>query len=172
MRLNRRNWLKLLVSGSLVGAVGAVAVSRRLRIKLQAITESERRTFTRIVDLLIPSDGAPGAIDLGVHLAVLGKVESNRWDSQLVAEAFLWLDRQSGGEGFLGLDEARQIALLTRMEAEPQRSVPARAFRLLRTETMTRYYAMPETWPSLGFNGTPQPAGFMDYAEPPARRSE
>jgi len=175
MPIKRRVWLKLFVFAAALAAVGVLSLPRRVRIKLRAITARERAAVARIVDLLVPADaGAPGAAELGVHSALLEDIAANRWDSQYLAEGVLWLDEQAlaaDGAAFLGVGRSRQIALLERMQAEPAGSVPARAFRRLRDDTMTLYYSRPESWPSLGFGGPPQPLGFPDHAEPPRPRS-
>lgn len=173
MALNRRNWLKLTTSGAMLPGAGLLALPRRLRIRLVPITDLERQVVSRIVDLLIPPDETPGALQLGLERELLAGVEKKRWDARWVAEAVLWLDAQAradAGRDFLALDEARQVALMTRMETAPEGSAPARAFRLLRHATMSAYYARPEIWPSLGFDGPPQPTGFPGYASPPAAR--
>ncbi|MCD6672512.1 MAG: gluconate 2-dehydrogenase subunit 3 family protein [Burkholderiaceae bacterium] len=170
MTLNRRNWLKLAASGTVLPGAGLLTLPRRLRMRIVPITALERAVVSRIVDLLIPTDETPGALRLGIDREVLADIEARRWDARWVAEAALWLDAQAradDGDDFLTLDDARQIALLQRMESAPEGGTPARVFRLLRHATMSAYYARPETWPSLGFDGPPQPAGFPGYAGPP-----
>ncbi|HLT28283.1 MAG TPA: gluconate 2-dehydrogenase subunit 3 family protein [Zeimonas sp.] len=171
MPLNRRSWLKVTTSGALLPGIGVFALPRRLRMRLAPITDVERSVVARIVDLLVPADNSPGALQLGIDREVLSDIGDRGWNARWVAEAVLWLDTQAhadGGGDFLELDEARQLALLRRMETEPEGNAPARVFRLLRHATMTAYYARPETWPSLGFDGPPQPVGFPGYASPPA----
>lgn len=173
MPLNRRNWLKLTTSGALFSTGGVLALPRRLRIRLVAITDLERRAVSRIVDLLIPADATPGALDLGIDREILAELEASRWNARWVAEAMLWLDEQAGAESaesFVALEAERQMALLQRMESAPERSAPARVFAMLRYAAMSAYYGRPEAWPSLGFDGPPQPAGFPGYASPPAAR--
>jgi len=168
--MNRRNWLKLTTSGITMPGFGVFALPRRLRIKLTPITDIERRVVARIVDLLIPSDETPGALHFGIEREVLAEIEGRRYDAQRVAEAALWLDasaRADAVDEFVSLDEARQVALLARMESSAEADSPARAFRLLRHATMTAYYARPEVWPSLLYDGPPQPAGFPGYANRP-----
>ncbi len=174
MTLNRRHWLKLTTSGITIPGFGVFGLPRRLRIKVTPITDVERRVVARVVDLLIPSDETPGALHFGIDREVLADIERRRYDAQRVAEAALWLDSEARADGFddfVSLDEARQFALLARMEDSTEADSPARAFRLLRHATMTAYYARPEVWPSLHFDGPPQPAGFPGYANPPRSRA-
>lgn len=169
----RRTWLKISLAGLLV-AGGIAPFWRRIRIRLRPITDTERHATARMVDLMVPRDESPGAVDLGVHLAILARIETSRWDGQRLAEACMWLDRQARaahGRDFLGLDEPLQVALMETLEAEPRESDPARAFRALRHETMSLFYARPESWPGLGIDNPPQPAGYPDYADMPRARS-
>lgn len=168
--MNRRSWLKVATSSAMLPGFGLFTLPRRLRIRLMPITDVEREVVSRVVDLLIPADDTPGALALGIDREILAGIETRRWDARWVAEAVLWLDAQAhddGGDDFVSLDGPRQVALLERMEAAPEGSAPARVFRTLRLLAMTSYYGRPESWPSLGFDGPPQPVGFPGYAGPP-----
>lgn len=170
MTLNRRSWLKVTASSTMLPGLGLLTLPRRLRIRLAPITDVERGTVSRIVDLLIPADDTPGALALGIDREILAGIETRRWDARWVAEAVLWLDTQAhddSSDDFVSLDAPRQVALLARMETAPDGSAPARVFRMLRQAAMTSFYGRPESWPSLGFDGPPQPVGFPGYAGPP-----
>ncbi len=173
MHPSRRTWLKISLAGILV-AGGVAPLWRSIRIRLRPITDTERHATSRMVDLMVPRDETPGAIDLGLHLAILGRIEASRWDSRRLAQACMWLDqraRADHGRDFLELDEALQIAVMERLETEPRGSDPARAFGALRNETMSLFYARPESWAGLGIDGPPQPTGYPDYADLPRARS-
>lgn len=174
MRTSRRIWLKLSLAGALIVAASAYPFWRKLRIRLLPITDAERRAVTRIVDLVVPADETPGAIELGIHVAVLATFEASHWDERRLAEACLWLDRRARADhdkDFVELDEPLQIELIAEMAAEPRESDRGRVFRILRNETMARYYARPESWRGLGIDGPPQPVGYPGYADPPRARS-
>lgn len=175
MALNRRNWLKLAGSGPALPGIGWFGIPAKLRRRFVPITATERAVVARIVDLLVPADETPGALQLGIDRTLLAEFESHPREAQRLSEALAWLDgeaRTTGADDFLALDEAQQITLLTRMEAAPAGSAPAVIFRTLRQVTMSRYYAHPGTWPMLGFDGPPQPVGFPDYAMPPRSRAD
>lgn len=166
--------MKLSLAAVLIVAAGAYALWRKLRIRLVPITDAERRAVTRMVDLVVPADETPGAIDLGIHTAVLATFEASRWDKRRLAEACMWLDlraRADHDKVFVELDEPLQIELIAQMAAEPRESNRGRVFRILRNETMARYYARPESWRGLGIDGPPQPVGYPEYADPPVKRS-
>jgi hypothetical protein len=173
--ITRRDWLKLAAGGATLAILGGLAWHfRQLRLRLYPITDHERAILTRIVDLLVPRDETPGAVDLGVHQRVIGELDVDRTRAKASAEALLGLDRDARarhGADFLALDEAPQEDLLLSLAAAPRSTPAGRFVRLLRHDTMRFYYAHPEVWPSLGFDGPPQPRGFLDYTEPPRPRA-
>src|SRR4051812_34087876 len=129
--------------------------------------------IARIVDLIVPRDATPGALDFGIDKRVIGDLNTNRTLAKLYSEALLDIDREAHaqhGVDFLALDHAQQDSVLGAL-SESAHALSARIFRQIRYDTMRFYYSRPEVWPSLGFDGPPQPRGFLDYTNPPARRA-
>lgn len=127
----------------------------------------------RIVDLLVPRDATPGALDLGLQRGVIEWVQADAMRAKAVAATVHDLDsaaRSSHGGGFMALAAVRQIELLQALAQATRTRIGGYGFVLLREETMAAYYARPEAWPSLGFAGPPQPLGFLDYTDAPRRR--
>lgn len=138
-----------------------------------SVASPEHAVVERIVDLLVPRDATPGALDLGLQRGVIEWVQADATRTKAVAATVRDLDsaaRASQGGGFMALDAARQIELLQALAQATRTRIGGHGFVLLREETMAAYYARPEAWPSLGFAGPPQPLGFLDYTDPPRRR--
>lgn len=76
--------------------------------------------------------------------------------------------RARAGRGFAALDEPGREAVVARAAEAPEGSDPRRFFEQTRIVAFFYYYSDAASWPALGYDGPPQPAGFMDYAEPPA----
>lgn len=173
--LARRGWLVLLATGASLAAAGlAFWRQRSASTASQSAAELESATLERIVDLLVPRDETPGALDLGLHRQVLGSMAADASLALAYAEMLQVLDREAWARHrghFLGSDASVQQAMLEQLSQAPPSAPGVRGFILLRQQTMQLYYAQPQAWPSLGFAGPPQPLGFMDYAEPPRPRS-
>ena len=54
------------------------------------------------------------------------------------------------------------------MASAPRGAGPRMFFEMLRNYAVRLYYARPESWPSLGFDGPPQLDGFPDFDQSPA----
>lgn len=173
--ITRRYWLKVAAAGATLAVLsGAAWQFRRARLRLLPVTDHERAMIVRIVDLLVPRDETPGALDLGVHNGVIGDLEGKPARAKFYAEGLLDLDRDAHakhGADFLALDSVRQESLLQALYDDPRPTRGWRTVRQLRLDTMRLYYARPEVWPSLGFDGPPQPGGFLDYTNPPRTRA-
>ena len=81
-----------------------------------------------------------------------------------------WLNEQAkkrGQQVFENLDETLRIAIVQLAEQSAERSLPRVFFNAVQHYAFGIYYAHPEAWASMGYNGPPQPVGFPDFAEPP-----
>jgi hypothetical protein len=172
--MDRRTWAKLTAAGTLAAAAAVLPFLRPLRIRVLPVTDRERGMLARLVDLLVPRDETPGAIDLGVHRSLLAGLEGRPQAARGLAYACLLLDRLSRAHrraDFLDLDEPAQSEVLSQAFGAQAHPVLARTLRNLRRETLTLYYARPESWPGLGIDAPPQPLGYPGYADAPAGRT-
>lgn len=127
--------------------------------------------LTRLVELLVPADETPGAVELGVDRAILARAAQDHELADLLASGCLRLDADAqlhARASWLALSEQQQQASLQRLAGGAPLSFPGRFFWRLRDETLAGYYADPRSWDLLSYRGPPQPVGYADYAEPPA----
>jgi hypothetical protein len=172
-RSTRRGWLGLAAAGSALAGLGSAWWAWRARRAPRTLAEVDSAMVERIVDILVPRDDAPGAVELGVPAAVLQVMQERTVLALSFGELFAALDRAARTEhaqGFLALETARQDALLQVLSHGGPAIEGWSGLMQLRELTLQLYYAQPQAWPALGLTGAPQPVGFMDYADPPRPR--
>ena len=164
MRPNRRNFLGLSLAATLVvgirGAFGAVVGPGADQLK----------ALPAFLDTLIPADESPSATGVGIDRALLRKAATSRMLGALVRLGCRWLDheaRRLGAVDFTGLDQVRRDQIVARAAAARRGTVVRAFFDTVRRDALALYYADARSWPSLGYDGPPQPAGFPDHTEPP-----
>jgi len=128
------------------------------------------RSFAAFLDLLIPEDDvSPSASQAGVDAAILADAQEDRQLARLVELGVRWLDaeaRRDGAPAFHQMAEDRQLLVVSISERQRKGSVPRVFFENMRHQAFGHYYADPRSWGALGYDGPPQPKGFMDYAQP------
>ena len=171
MPLSRRFLLTapgMLPLSRLPSAMAAPVTSRRdLRDPLASLQA--------FVDTLIPRDDAPSGSDLGVDRKIADKAATAKPYHRLLVFGCAWIDQRArsldaGIDGFRDLSEKGRIRVVELAEAEPGKEVGRVFVRIVRADALRFYYADPRAWTALGYNGPPQPAGFPDFAQPPAER--
>lgn len=194
----RRNWLRLSLSALSSGAVGAAGwfgwrASRRptadapadaaANVNDTAINDTAANAtaalLTQLIDVFLPRDDTAGGIDLGLHQQLQQAMNREAGADTALSLLAAALDRaaqQAHRSRFLALSALAQDALLRAWlpsllarAGDSDDEKAARVLMVLRNRSMSLYYAQPESWPALGLAGPPQPLGYMDYAEPPAR---
>ncbi|MCP3867850.1 MAG: gluconate 2-dehydrogenase subunit 3 family protein [Gammaproteobacteria bacterium] len=129
--------------------------------------------LSAFLDTLIPDhETFPGASHFGISEAILLSASVVPAHRKLIDNGCRWLDIQSKkryGSRFDGLREGQRAHIVRIAESAPDGSLP-RVF-LLRTleDAMERYYARPEVWTVLGFEGPPQPRGYPEFALTPMK---
>jgi Gluconate 2-dehydrogenase subunit 3 len=132
------------------------------------------RTISAIINRMLPGDGLPGAVALGIdrRIPAMAEVRPRQQLAELrrvFAEGVAWLDaraRASGARDFLDLNEARQEAVLLGAVTS---NVEDAAFFVgtLRDRAFALYYTDPLIVAAFAYAGPPQPAGFPDFQEAP-----
>ena len=125
------------------------------------------------IDVLVPRDEAPSASDLDVDRRILAKASAIPAYGKLLRYGCAWIDKQAhqldaSVEHFRDLEADTQIRIVELAEAGKDKSVGKVFFRNVLADTMRYYYASPGAWRALGYDGPPQPEGFLDYDQPRA----
>ncbi len=166
--MNRRRWLQVvsvLLAWLRGNAMAAVMVER------PALGVPDLPAFAPFLDTLIPADATPSATQLDIDKRLLA-VPRAAAGATLLAEGCAWLDAQAralGKSGFAALTEAQRETIVARAAAAAPGSLPNIFFNRMRSDAMRVYYATPEPWAALGYDGPPQPRGFPDHARAPRR---
>ena len=165
-KYRRRQFLRTLV---LLGSFLPAKVLLALPIEKQQQAGS-LTALPAFLDTLIPEDISPSASQLNVGPDLINRARQESGFERLLILGCSWLNEQAQKQGhplFENLDEASRIAIVKVAEQSADRSLPGAFFNAVQHYAFGIYYAHPETWVSLGFNGPPQPVGFPDYARPP-----
>jgi len=165
LKLTRRQLLDLLV---------ALSVWVPLRILLAAVpsdhSASSPQNLRAFLDVLLPEDESPSASQLGVDAQILDEASEHPNVKGLLDTGSAWLDlqaRRKRAQAFHQLDEQGKIDIVKLAESQPQPSLIRVYFRFVQDRAFKYYYSHPDSWASLGYDGPPQPRGFMDYDQPP-----
>ena len=162
----RRDFLRTLV---LLGSF----LPAKMLLALPLVNQKQKTSLNALpafLDTLIPEDSSPSASQLDVNGDLVKKASQEADFERLLVLGCAWLDKQSqklGQRGFENLDEASRITIVQIAEQSAERSLPRVFFTAVRHFAFGIYYAHPEAWLSLGYSGPPQPAGFLDFADPP-----
>jgi hypothetical protein len=168
---SRRRFLAATLLGGLLtearGALGAVIAPRR-QPALDPL-----RSLPAFLDTLLPADGeSPAATALAVDRKVLAALAGRPY-RRLLVQGCLWLDREArrrGGTDFAGLGQDARDVIVAFADSRRAGSPPRAFFETVRRAAFTAYYADARSWPDIGYDGPPQPAGFPDHASPPPSR--
>ena len=147
--------------------------------------------------LIIPTDDTPGASEAGVASYIDRMVAVSENKQKIYIEGLEWVDntaKKQYGNNFIELAVKEQIELLMAIdetESKINRRVSGyidrvnrkidelwidvfgggdsnRFFHVVRQDVFYSYYSNPVSWPVIGYYGPPQPAGYLDYGEPPS----
>ena len=134
--------------------------------------ELKERTLEAFLDTLIPADEtSPSASEVGIDRKFLMIARQNANGRKLLNAGLTWLNEQAkkaGARNFAALTGAQRERIVRRAEQAEQGTVPHLFFTASQNGVFFHYYAEPESWPAIHYDGPPQPLGFLDYSEPPA----
>jgi hypothetical protein len=167
MLISRRRFLLFSV------ALGLFARLLPARARQQTSAQPSSETLRAYLDTLIPADETPSASQLGTDRWMLAKGRKDEGYQLALVVGTTWLDEQArerGTRDFVSLDLSAREAVVTRAAGADSESVENLFFEITRTDAMQHYYAQPESWRGIpGYQGPPQPLGYMDYYLPPQK---
>lgn len=158
----------LQLAGSISLGLGLPAAAQAAAPPAHWMAPGPRSTLMGYFDTLIPDGGVGAEMDRRLAALPAGG------ERQLLADVCNWLDAEAhkaGGAGFAELDEGGRNAVLELAYALPQGEAMRRFFDRTRSLAFSTYYSKASSWAGLGYAGPPQPQGFMDYTQPPGKRS-
>lgn len=136
-----------------------------------AAAATTARTLAAYLDTLLPGDElAPGAGALGIGERFQAKAARHPNYRLLLELGCQWLDQRAkdlGAPDFASLDADDRERLVDR--AAHAGGVARLFFDATHGEALFAYYAHPAAWAGIGYGGPPQPEGFLDYTQPPAK---
>ncbi len=122
------------------------------------------------LDTLIPADESPAATVLGVAEALVAQARIERGALAFLEAGCRWLDSEAqrlGTANFAALDEPARDAIAYATSVAAAGTAQRQFFDLTWRSATAYYYAHPEAWRSLGYDGPPQPRGFPNADQKP-----
>jgi gluconate 2-dehydrogenase gamma chain len=126
-------------------AAGAAHIASAQRYVPQFFSPSEYKTIEVLTELILPSDGGPGAKEAGVSEFIDFMVKSDAALQEPFRQGLAWLDGARGnGRSFVGLLHAEQTRLLDRLAYKKYQRAEEKPgqdfFRLVRRYTVMGFY--------------------------------
>ena len=174
LRFSRRTVLKLSIAAGLLLTRAKMTLATPLNFLLEEKKPLRYNlTLRALLETLIPADGSPNALEVGVLEKIVNKAGVEPKYERMLRNGCLWLDmkaREQGINSFDKLGESEREAVLTQTALGSRNSPAYLFFASIRHEAFYYYYAEPATWKMLNYPGPPQPNGFRDYVMPPKRK--
>jgi len=112
----------------------------------------------------------PGATGSGIHERVLKIISERNDPGRIFDHGMDYIERQSlniYGKSFYMLDEEGRRSIIMKLITDSHPKSPqVFFFTKYREIVIVSYYTSKKVWKGLGYNGPPQPKGFMDYYRP------
>jgi hypothetical protein len=122
------------------------------------------------LDTLIPADESPGATAFGVAEALIAQARTETGALAFLEAGCRWLDSEAqrrGAANFAALDEPARDAIAHATAFAAAGTAQRQFFDLTWRSATAYYYAHPEAWRSLDYDGPPQPRGFPNADQKP-----
>lgn len=120
-----------------------------------------QKTMEAFTEALLPGSG-----EFGINEKILNYVQRDRAAATFFDAGFWNIDalsRSNFNKPFYELTDKKRITRIVNHVKAGNR----RFFAQFRYLMMRLFYADPDVWKTLSYDGPPQTRGFLDYAEPP-----
>lgn len=174
MGLSRRLFLKFFLGAAVLTDAVLLFKSRIFAGPVPLPSHPYRETLVSFLDTLIPADETPSATQAGVADMIQSRADKDERYRQFLEQGCAWLDdqaRHTGAASFGALKQPARDKIVGRAELEPAGTLPRKFFEQTTEVCFYLYYSRPESWKGLGYNGPPQPRGFMNYTQAPKARA-
>lgn len=171
MLFTRRRFLRVSLGAGLLAPLGVGCTDAIQRLPSKP---DQWQTLRAYLDTLIPEDESPSATQVGVTEKIISHMEANAGYRQFITKGCAWLDAQAkqyDAVHFAALSDAQREQVMSWAATGKATVFAQMFFDRTQADTFSFYYAHPRSWRALGYAGPPQPRGFMDYTQPPTRRS-
>lgn len=169
MKSTRRQFLGRSINVSLYVGIQVVFAASFARA---GTAENATGSFSAFLDTLLPKDESPAATELGIDKMLLKKAASQKLYGGILRLGCRWLDRlaqKRSGVPFHLLDLAGREDIVARAASSERGTLQRVFFNAVQRDAFNLYYSDPRIWPSLHYEGPPQPNGFRDHASAPER---
>ena len=133
--------------------------------------KKELQPFPLFIDVLLPETDTPSASQLMVHIELIKHANNIKNYPELIKRGCFWLNKQAQTKfhkmSFINLSDAEKIVIVKQAEKSKNGDIAKLFFERIKQDAFWFYYAHPETWRVLGFEGPPQPNGYLNYTKPP-----
>ncbi|WP_160172724.1 gluconate 2-dehydrogenase subunit 3 family protein [Methylomarinum vadi] len=129
-----------------------------------------RKALQTYIDLLLPEDEWPGALQLGAEQIIIDKALQDPSFGRLIRKGVLWLNflaKKLNVDDFADLPQLAQLKIIALSEKGNANSLPNQFYQSVRQEVFTFYYSHPEIMRHFRYARPPQPLGFPDFTKPP-----
>lgn len=167
MTFNRREFIKKSGLTGFVSLFIPFVTFAKPDSEVSGIDLSALRSY---IDLLLPEDLLPGALQLKADNVILKKAEQDAQYAQAIRQGVHWLNflaQKLNKTDFSSLPEDSQLKIVALSEHSQLATLPNLFYLTVRQDVFQFYYAHPEILKYFPYSRPPQPLGFADFTEAP-----
>lgn len=164
----RREFLK---STGLVGVISLINPWLKMAIGSDKDTSIDLSALQTYIDLLLPEDRLPGALQLGADKVILKKAKQDERYAKAIYRGVNWLNfvaKKLNTPDFASVSVESQLKIVALSERSQIATLPNLFYLTVRQDVFQYYYAHPEILKYFYYARPPQPLGFVDFTKPPS----